>query len=189
VLRKGVLQQVDTPRGLYEYPVNLFVAGFIGSPPMNFVPAQIEGRKISIPFAEFQLPDALASDAAGNKLLIAGIRPEHFEDASLLDDETRRRGVTFEAPVDVTEWLGNEQFAYIPFEAPPEVTEKLRALARELDSEAMRTQLVVSLDAASRVKEGENAQLWFDPARVHLFDPATGENLTREPAPEAALTS
>jgi multiple sugar transport system ATP-binding protein len=59
------------------------------------------------------------------------------------------------------------------------VTEKLRELARELDSESMRTQLVVSLDSASRIKEGEPAELWVDPSRMHLFDPATGENLTR----------
>jgi multiple sugar transport system ATP-binding protein len=187
VLRKGELQQVDTPRGLYERPVNLFVAGFIGSPPMNFLPAQVDGGKISLPFVDYELPDRFADLVDDGKLLIAGIRPEHFEDAGVLDDTTRARGVTFAATVDVTEWLGHEQFAYVPYDAPAEVTDNLRSLARELDSEAMRTQLVASLDTASRVQEGAEAQLWFDPAQVHLFDPATGENLTpeheKEPAP------
>jgi multiple sugar transport system ATP-binding protein len=180
VLRKGVLQQVDTPRELYERPVNLFVAGFIGSPPMNFLPARVEGRSVSLPFAGVELPEAVAGRIAGHGLLIAGIRPEHFEDATLLDQAQRERGVVFTATVDVTEWLGNEQFAYVPFEAPAEVTDQLRSLARELDSESLRTQLVVSIDTTSRIRRGEPAELWFDPSRMQLFDPASGENLTRD---------
>jgi len=186
VLRKGVLQQVDTPRALYERPVNLFVAGFIGSPPMNFLPAAVESGAVRLPFGRVPLPPAVAGRIAGQPLLIAGIRPEHFEDASLLDPVVRDRGVSFTATVDVTEWLGAEQFAYIPFEAPPEITEQLRSLARELDSESLRTQLVVSLDTESQVRRGEAAELWFDPARMHLFDPVTGDNLTGDPAPPAA---
>ncbi|HEY3239655.1 MAG TPA: sn-glycerol-3-phosphate ABC transporter ATP-binding protein UgpC [Acidimicrobiia bacterium] len=185
VLRKGVLQQVDTPRELYERPVNLFVAGFIGSPPMNFLPAAVEGGAVRLPFGTVSLAPAMAERVAGQRLLIAGIRPEHFEDATLLDPAVRDRGVSFTATVDVTEWLGAEQFAYIPFEAPPEITDQLRSLARELDSESLRTQLIVSLDTDSRIRRGEAAQLWFDPARMHLLDPNTGDNLTRDLAPAA----
>ncbi|MDQ3946042.1 MAG: sn-glycerol-3-phosphate ABC transporter ATP-binding protein UgpC [Actinomycetota bacterium] len=186
VLRKGVLQQVDTPRELYERPVNLFVAGFIGSPPMNFLPAAVEDGTVRLPFGTVSLPPALAGRITGQRLLIAGIRPEHFEDATLLDPAVRGQGVSFTATVDVTEWLGAEQFAYIPFEAPPEITNQLRSLARELDSESLRTQLVVSLGTDSRIRRGEAAQLWFNPARVQLFDPDSGENLTRDPAPAVA---
>jgi multiple sugar transport system ATP-binding protein len=78
----------------------------------------------------------------------------------------------------VTEWLGAEQYAYIPFEAPEAVTNQLRNLAQELDSESIRTQLVVSVDTTSHIRESEEAQLWFDPAKVQLFDPASGDNLT-----------
>ncbi len=179
VLRKGELQQVASPRELYERPVNLFVAGFIGSPPMNFVPATVEQNAVALPFARVDLPPEVCQRIAGRNLLIAGIRPDHFEDAKLVDTDDRARGVTFQAHIDVTEWLGNELFAYIPFEAPAEVQERLRTLARELDSENLRTQLVVSLDTASRISAGETAELWFDPSRMHLFDPASGENLTR----------
>jgi multiple sugar transport system ATP-binding protein len=186
VLRRGLLQQVDTPRVLYEHPVNLFVAGFIGSPPMNFLPAEVEGASVRLPFGTVALPAPVAERIAGQRLLIAGIRPEHFEDATRLDPATRDRGVTFSAMVDVTEWLGAEQFAYIPYEAPPEITEQLRSLARELDSESLRTQLVVALDPDSQISRGQEAQLWFDPARIHLFDPASGDNLTRDLAPAAA---
>ena len=97
---------------------------------------------------------------------------------ALIDPDERSRGVTFKACVDVIEWLGMEQFAYVPYEAPPEVADKLRSLARELDSEAMRTQLVVRLSPDSKIRRGDEAELWFDPARMHLFDPASGENLT-----------
>ena len=178
VLRRGVLQQVDSPRELYEQPVNLFVAGFIGSPPMNFMPASVEGGKLSLPIGDIDLTDEVAGQVGDRKVLIAGIRPEHFEDATLLDDERRGEGVEFTAEIDVIEWLGSEQYAYIPFEAPDEVKRPLEELATELDSEQIRTQLVVTLDAESRVKTGAEAELWFDPTRMHLVDPETGENLT-----------
>ena len=180
VLRKGVLQQVDTPRELYQRPVNLFVAGFIGSPPMNFAPATVQGRTVSLPFSTFDLPEAVADVLEDNQLLIAGIRPEHFEDASMVDDSRKDRGVVFNAHVDVTEWLGSELFAYVPFEAHPEVTDKLKSLARELDSESLRTQLVAAIDANSQIDAGQEAKLWFDSSKMHFFDPATGENLTRD---------
>ena len=73
----------------------------------------------------------------------------------------------------MVEWLGNEAYAYIPFEAPPEVQEQLLQLERDLDGEAMRTQLVISLDGASRIKEGDEAEIWVDADKMHLFDPAT----------------
>jgi multiple sugar transport system ATP-binding protein len=178
VLRKGELQQVDAPRELYEQPVNLFVAGFIGSPPMNFLPASVEGSTLKLPIGDLRLTPEIADKVEGKDILIAGVRPEHFEDATLLDDARRAEGMVFKAKVDVIEWLGSEQYAYIPFEAPPEVREPLAELANELDSEQIRTQLVVTLDAESRVGEGEDAELWLDASRMHLFDPATGENLT-----------
>ncbi len=178
VMKKGNLEQLATPRELYEQPVNLFVAGFIGSPPMNFLPANIKGNQVELPFLSLDLAPEVAEKVQGKGLLIAGIRPEYFEDAALVDDAKRAKGKVFSATVDVSEWLGNEQYAYIPFEAPPEVREQLEQLERDLDGETLRTQLVVSLDAASRVRDGEEAELFIEPSRMHLFDPATGENLT-----------
>jgi multiple sugar transport system ATP-binding protein len=176
VLKRGILQQLATPRELYENPGNLFVAGFIGSPPMNFLPATVEGTTVKLPFGEVALPPEKAEKAAGKGLLMAGIRPEYFEDASVKGQQDG--GSTFRATVDVVEWLGNETYAYIPFEAPPEVEAQLRELERDLDGESLHTQLVVSLDGASRIREGEEAEIWVDAAKMHLFDPATGENLT-----------
>ena len=113
------------------------------------------------------------------QLFITGIRPGSFEDASRVDPGKAGRGITFDVTVDVTEWLGNEQYAFVPYEAPTDIAAQLAELAHELDSEQMRTQLCVSLDPMSRVPAGGTATLWLDPSRIHLFDPKSGENLTR----------
>jgi multiple sugar transport system ATP-binding protein len=187
VLRRGFLQQVASPRELYEQPVNMFVAGFIGSPPMNFLPAVVAGDRLKLPFLEVGVPPAAAGKVTDGQLLIAGLRPDHFEDAGLLDETKRGRGALFRARVDVTEWLGDSQYAYIPFEAGEEVTKQLAELAAELDSEALRTQLVVKIDAMSRLRENHEGEFWADTRRMHLFDPRTGENLTRDEAAAAEL--
>jgi multiple sugar transport system ATP-binding protein len=135
VLRKGEVQQIASPRELYEQPVNLFVAGFIGSPPMNFLPATVEGERLTTPFGPIDLDPRRAAAVRGKDLLLVGIRPEYFEDAAILDSMRLSQGSVFRAQVDVTEWLGDSQYAYIPYEAPPAVEKQLRELSRELDRE------------------------------------------------------
>jgi multiple sugar transport system ATP-binding protein len=93
-------------------------------------------------------------------------------------DSSQTAGHTFRAKVDVVEWLGNESYAYIPFEAPEEVQAQLTQLEKDLDGESMRTQLVISLDGSSKVAEGDDAEIYVNSDHMHLFDPATGENLT-----------
>ena len=188
VLRKGVIQQVASPRELYEQPVNLFVAGFIGSPPMNFLPATVSGNQLETPFGPIELDAARAEKVAGRELVLVGIRPEYFEDASLVDEAKRHVGSTFTAKVDVTEWLGDSQYAYIPYEAPAEVETKLKELSRELDADQLRTQAIVSIDSTSRIREGRDAEFWLDARKIHVFDPESGENLTRDPEAGAELT-
>src|SRR3954470_9477253 len=120
VLRRGVLQQVGTPRELYNSPVNLFVAGFIGSPSMNFLPATISGHRLRLPMGEVDLPNELTERLSGDtreREVIAGIRPEHFEDASLIGRDEARHGATFAATIDVIEWMGSELYAYFPVRA------------------------------------------------------------------------
>ncbi|MBC9955975.1 ABC transporter ATP-binding protein [Yimella sp. cx-51] len=188
VLKKGVLQQCASPRELYEQPINLFVAGFIGSPPMNFLPARVDGDVLKLPFVDVPMDAQLAEKVRGKELVIVGLRPEYIKDASLGDNV---QGVNFTANVDQTEWLGNEQYAYIPFEADSAVQHKLEELDRDLDGEGMRTQMIVNLDSRSRVLEGDDAELVFDPALMHVFDPESGANLTRneEKAAEIARDS
>jgi multiple sugar transport system ATP-binding protein len=181
VLRKGELQQVATPRELYEQPVNLFVAGFIGAPSMNFLPATVDGRHVETPLGRFDMKDDReAAAVTGKSLVLVGIRPEAFEDATMLSPEQHERGSIVRTTVDVTEWLGNELFAYVPYEAPEEVRRQLRDLSRELDSDQLRTQAVVALDPNSKIRDGQEAELWIDTTAIHIFDPATGQNLTRD---------
>jgi multiple sugar transport system ATP-binding protein len=180
VLRKGIIQQVASPRELYEQPVNLFVAGFIGSPPMNFLPATVEGNRLETPFGVIELDERQAAAVGDRDLVMVGIRPEYFEDAAFVDEAKRPHGTVFTARVDVKEWLGDSQYAYIPYDAPDSIRTKLNELSRELDSEELRTQAIVSIDASSRLREGRDAEFWLDTRKIHVFDPESGDNLTRD---------
>ncbi|MCC3289994.1 MULTISPECIES: ABC transporter ATP-binding protein [unclassified Arthrobacter] len=188
VLKKGILQQVASPRELYEQPINLFVAGFIGSPSMNFLPATLENGVLKTAVGDIRVPEDKAAKAAGKQVVLVGIRPEFFEDASLVEESKLQHGSTFTAPITHTEWLGNEQYGYIHFDPTPEVRELLNNLARDMDADELRPQVVVTLDAASRIRGGRDAELWLDTRKVHLFDPESGENLTRDAAAGAELT-
>jgi multiple sugar transport system ATP-binding protein len=148
---------------------------------MNFIPGRLTGGQLETPFGTHPVKSERMQRVGDRDLAILGIRPQDFEDSSILSDDKRQQGVTFKPTVDVTEWLGNELYAYVPYEAPAEITQQLRELERELDSESLRTQLIVSLDPASTIRSGSKAELWFDTERVHVFDPKTGENLTRNP--------
>ncbi|MGM0928380.1 MAG: ABC transporter ATP-binding protein [Actinomycetota bacterium] len=188
VLKKGVLQQIASPRELYEQPVNLFVAGFIGSPSMNFLPATLEGSFLKTPIGNIPVTEDKARAVAGKPVVLAGLRPEFFEDASLVEEHKKDKGSTFMAELTHTEWLGNEQYGYINFDPDPEVRDLLNSLARDMDADELRPQIVVTLDAASRIRGGRSAELWLDTRRMHLFDPETGDNLTRDAEAGAALT-
>ncbi|GAB3189814.1 ABC transporter ATP-binding protein [Nesterenkonia suensis] len=188
VLKKGVLQQIASPRELYEQPANLFVAGFIGAPSMNFLPGTVEGTVLRTPVGELELPEQTAAAGRGRDIVLAGIRPDFFEDAATLTEPQLAKGPTFAAELTHTEWLGNEQYVYVSYENDPRVAETMQTLAEEMDADELRTQLVVAVDAMSRLRGGDSATLWVDSRRIHLFDPATGENLTRDAEAGAELT-
>jgi multiple sugar transport system ATP-binding protein len=173
VMRAGVLQQVGAPAELYDNPTNLFVAGFIGSPAMNFMPATIEGSEVSLPFGKVPLP------ASGN--VIAGIRPESFEDANLVGD-AKDRGITFNAKIVLVESMGSEKYAYFSVESEQIQSQELDELARDAGLEEVPgggDQVVARLDAASQVERNAQAELWVDAGKLHLFDPDSGESLTK----------
>jgi multiple sugar transport system ATP-binding protein len=184
VLRSGLVQQVGSPQFLYENPANLFVAGFIGSPAMNFLPGTLENGRLTIGLGSVALSDRvrqLAEAANAPRDLIAGIRPEHFEDARLLDAAAKEDGTTFAATVDVLESMGSDKYAYFTIEGETATSAELDELAADAgsaDVPASGAQLVTRLSAASAAKEGEKVDVWFDADKVQLFDPSTGKNLT-----------
>ena len=155
---------------------------------MNFVPARVEGTTLRLPFATVPMTEQLARDVAGKDIVIVGIRPEYIKDAEV---NPVSGGATFKAVVDQTEWLGNEQYAYIPFEQDPAAKQHLDALEKDLDGEGARSQLVVNLDARSQIFEGDEVEFAFDPAHMHVFDPESGHNYTRneEKATQIAANS
>ena len=180
VMRAGELQQVDTPMELYNNPKNLFVAGFIGSPSMNFMPATVEGGKLRLPMMEVDVPEGVG-DVSGE--VIAGIRPESFEDVDQVDEDARGRGTTFKATIDVVESMGSELYAHFDIASDTAVQSKdLEELAQDAgaadlpSSEAGR--VTARLSPESKAKEGEELEIWVDVPHIHLFDPADGRALT-----------
>jgi multiple sugar transport system ATP-binding protein len=194
VMRSGLLQQVGSPMELYNDPVNLFVAGFIGSPAMNFMPATVEGETVTLPLGEVRLVEEARQGVqnVSGKQLIAGIRPENFEDASLVG-EARERGTVFRARIEVLESLGSELYAHFRVESDQRIeSQELRELAEdagggEVPMEGEEGRIVARLEPASQVRVGEEAELWVDASKIHLFDPEDGRNLTAgSSAPPAA---
>jgi multiple sugar transport system ATP-binding protein len=185
VMRSGVLQQVGSPMELYNNPKNLFVAGFIGSPAMNFMPATVQGDSIKLPIGDMRLPQELRERVGrtDGRQLIAGIRPENFEDAAL-PGEARERGSTFPAKIEVLESLGSELYAHFTVASDQQIeSQELRELAEdigggEVPAAGAEGHIVARLDPRSQARVGEETELWVDAARIHLFDPDDGRNLT-----------
>jgi multiple sugar transport system ATP-binding protein len=185
VMRGGHLQQVGPPKELYANPVNLFVAGFIGSPAMNFVSARIEDDTLRLPFGDVPLEGRLRVQLHGNgsgRDVIAGVRPEHFEDARFAHDI--KRPLKFRMKVDVIEEMGSELYASFSVHADAVHARDLEELEEDAGAAALgqdtgETVAVARLNAESEARAGAQAELVLDTDKITLFDP-DGRNLTRE---------
>jgi multiple sugar transport system ATP-binding protein len=191
VMRKGLLQQVEAPQVLYDHPLNLFVAGFIGSPAMNLVEGALSRSDGSM-FAEFGGNRLRVADEAlrarpalarfDGKNVVLGLRPESMEDASLLSDAPQDRRIS--ATVDLREALGSQIVIHFTVDAPIVLTEDTRELAHDVGAEALdelhaqaaenKSRFVAQLDPRTQVREGDTIELLVDTARFHFFDPETG---------------
>jgi multiple sugar transport system ATP-binding protein len=199
VMRAGRIQQVGTPTDLYEHPVNLFVAGFIGSPAMNFLPGRLDGDQLRTPIGDLRLTGEMrrrleAGDGGGRRGVIVGIRPEHFEDAMLVT--VPAAGHIFTAKIEVLESLGSDSYAHLTVDSPRISSRELEELADETSvaSSGRGVPVVARLAAASAIKQGQEAQLWVDTSQLHLFDDETGRSLlaresSRVEVPESSTAS
>jgi multiple sugar transport system ATP-binding protein len=186
VLRLGQMQQVGTPQELYDYPANLFVAGFIGSPSMNFMPGELAEGVLKWPLGDVSLPAErlrrLEQDQAPRDVIV-GIRPEEFEDAALLESTKREQGTTTTVKPEVLESLGSDVFAYFPVPKPDSAhMAELERVAEEVgagDIPGSSGTFVGRLDPATRAQEGVAFNLWFDTHKLHLFDASSGRVLGR----------
>jgi multiple sugar transport system ATP-binding protein len=183
VMRAGVAQQIGTPEELYARPANLFVAGFIGSPAMNFFPATLTDVGAGLSFGEVTLTQEVHDVLAQHnrpRNVIAGIRPEHIEDASLIDTYARIRALTFEVTVDFVESLGADKYVHFNIEGAGARAAQLAELAAE--SGVGENEFVARVSTESRVTPGQTVELAFDTTKLVIFDADTGANLTIPPA-------
>jgi multiple sugar transport system ATP-binding protein len=189
VMRQGKLVQVDGPQALYDHPVDLFVAGFIGSPAMNLlrarlrsldgsIVAEIGSASLSLP--ERALPRSLVHSA--DQEVIIGIRPEHVEDASLA--ATNGKPV-LEAPVTLAEPMGAQVIVHLEVDAPPVVTRDTVELARDAGAEGdpllddpEGSSFTACLTARTAATRGRALRLAVDPSSLYFFDPETEAALT-----------
>jgi multiple sugar transport system ATP-binding protein len=208
VMKKGVLQQVADPQELFTYPVNLFVAGFIGSPAMNVVEANLTGTGEGM-FVEFgghrlAIPDEVVAErpalvAYRGRTVILGIRPEAMEDAALVPSASADR--RFPIRVDLEESMGSDVYLHFTVDAPPVYTEDTKELAADVDEKALeelkeqakesRTTFIARTSPETRARPGGNLEIWVDTRKLYFFDPTSGESIygEGEPASSGATAS
>ncbi|MGZ5290531.1 MAG: ABC transporter ATP-binding protein, partial [Actinomycetota bacterium] len=191
VIRKGELQQVDTPQTLYDHPVNLFVAGFIGSPAMNLLEAILarSNGSLRVEFGDLHLPlpdEVVAKRPAlrryEGKEVVFGIRPEDMEDASLVSDAPADRRIS--STVGLREALGSDVIVHFHVRAPQAMTEHVKELAVDVGQEALEkvekeaaggeSTMIARLNPRTAARVGEGIELVVDTRRLHFFDPADG---------------
>ena len=197
VMNEGRLEQVGTPAELYEQPLNTFVAGFIGSPGMSFVPAERLGLepadavigvrpefgRLGIPLDRDHRP-RFAEDGA----VVLGIRPEAFEDVAFAPSGLPQ----IDVKVEVLEELGSDAFVFFAVEAEQVVVEDAMSDQAEdettlLAAERDRTLFAARVDARTEARVGETLRLAIEPSRLYFFSPETGESLLNGAAAPAAL--
>ena len=203
VMNQGLIQQVDTPQGLYNDPVNLFVARFIGSPPINLLPARLTRENIELPFGDFPLPDELRRrlpQRLASNQLIAGVRPEAFGEAK---DGERGDAERFAPRIDVVELLGSETYVYFSVECDAQFSGDLLGsaggAAAPVGRQGNEVQVAARLSPTTRVAVGQEAMLSLDVSGLKLFDPRTGDSVlepaedrtngAREPQPEPSAVA
>jgi multiple sugar transport system ATP-binding protein len=182
VMLAGVAQQIGTPDELYSRPANLFVAGFIGSPAMNFFPATLTDVGVRLPFGDVTLTSEVHDTLALHptpKNVIVGVRPEHLDDVALMDTYARIRALTFQVTIDFVESLGADKYLHFRTEGAGAQAAQLAELAAE--SGASENQFVARVSAESKVTAGQPAELAFDTTKLTLFDADTGVNLSIPP--------
>ncbi len=182
VMSGGVAQQIGTPDELYNQPANLFVAGFIGSPSMNFFPATRTDVGVELPFGEVTLSDearAALDQHRPSADLIAGVRPEQFDDASVIDAYARIQSLTFEVEAELVESLGADKYVHFRIDGAGAQAAQLDELADDTaDAGSSENTYVARVSAKSSATAGGKVELALDTSKLTLFDPATGRNLS-----------
>ncbi|KJR07710.1 ABC transporter ATP-binding protein [Gordonia sihwensis] len=182
VMRAGYVQQVGAPQELYDRPANLFVAGFIGSPAMNFLPGRLTATGADTAIGHIEFPDyneiaGRARQANSNGEVLLGIRPEHLVDAALTHEAELAGFLSFPITVDLVESMGSDKYVYFGWQAPDSATQVLSKLAEDLGSTTAGGQKVARLSPYTQARRGQTLTLALNPARMHVFDTSSGVSL------------
>jgi len=175
VMRDGRIQQVDIPQRLYEEPANLFVAAFIGSPPMNLIETSVDGEELTLGEYRIPLDRERRPRAADDRRVIVGIRPEAFEDVSFAPSGLPQIPVH----VDVVEELGSDAFVFFDLNTDRVAVEDAEAAAEDETTLLAdnRSLFAARVDPRTRARVGDRLQLTVDPSRFYYFAPESGESL------------
>ena len=183
VIRKGELQQIDTPREIYSNPKNIFVAGFIGSPSMNFVYTKIRSNKDSIElnFGDNQIKyrdeKKVKLKAFDNKEIVLGIRPEAFEDGRFANESDYSESI--KVKVSLLEQLGSDSYVHFYKDIKPVQTEAIEEILADEGEDITvlgdNTKFISRINPNSTVAEGEEIELKINPSKLHFFDPESGD--------------
>jgi multiple sugar transport system ATP-binding protein len=194
VIRKGELQQVGSPQNLYDHPVNLFVAGFIGSPAMNLLQARLvrvgDALTVELGGSKLPVPDSVLGERPAlrqyeGRDVVLGLRPEDMEDASLVSESAP--GSRIGASIELVEALGSDVVVHFTIDAPQALTDDVKELAHDVGVEALekveqeaeggRSTVTARLSPRTQVKVGDNVELTVDTSRLHFFDPDDGAGI------------
>lgn len=174
ILRKGEVQQVGSPRELYERPVNLFVGGFLGSPPMNFLPARCDGGWLTLPIGRARLPTSLRrSPSRLPSSVVAGFRPEQVRAA----DGRQEDELEFEAEVETAEWLGTETVVHASVPSTGFEPVPMPCDLGLQETSANRFALIARLEPTHVPHPGDRLALRLSSSSMHLFDAQSGQRL------------
>ena len=185
VIRKGILQQINTPREIYLYPKNIFVAGFIGSPSMNFVYATVKNSSngVVLTFGEDKILSKVSPEALKNyegEEIVLGIRPEAFEDSVYAN----KKEFTEELSINVSllEQLGSDTYIHFYKDINPVQTEAIEEIladeGEDISVLGTQTKFIARINPNATIEEGQNIKLAIDPTKLHYFNPETGLSIT-----------
>jgi len=171
VMHQGFIHQIGTPRELYDRPADMFVAGYLGAPPMNLVPGFPSAGGIETALGVMRLDPAQERAVSGHEVVVIGVRPEH-----LTESDAYASPFSFEATIDDLEWRGRSQFAYVGYEIDPAIENVLTEVEELVDFDLFQSFVMAELPSDRELSHGSRVR--FGARQIHLFDPVTGENLS-----------
>ncbi|MEH3033509.1 MAG: ABC transporter ATP-binding protein [Aeromicrobium erythreum] len=179
VMHRGVVHQSGTPEQVYREPADVFVAGFVGAPTMNLLPARRVEDQLVTPVATILVDEAMSAALAGRDEVVVGVRPDHWHDASSAQGRDVRDRVEFTSVIEEVEWRGGSQLVLVGFDLDEDVEDRLADLEDAFELDLFQTFCVAELPAEPRKRAGQSVRLVADRSDVHLFDLETGERIAR----------